>query len=210
MTTTHEPTATPTSSPRRKRGVQRIHTTMELERDHAVQVLELGSGIQAIVETGRAVEHMPSTRREVDAPPDAGTASAGERPAADDAVAIRTTGEQTWFRNNFCNGAQHCVQGWDWAVCQSRFAVGSATGIAMVGAEGTRNATFTVSVWECVCVGPFCVGGHECFWVENWRGLVLPGHWLSVDTRAPDHKYLRWNIDGAGGNTQVSLAARYR
>jgi hypothetical protein len=208
--TIEAPITTDSSKLRRKRGVSRVHTTMALGDDHAVQLVELGSGIQAIVETGLAVEHTPATRMEADPPPDAGVTRVGERPYESGSMAVRDTGEQIWFKNNFCNGSQECVQGWDWAVCGTRFAVGSATGIAMVGREGSRNATFTVYVWECVCVGPFCVGGHECFWVENWRGLVLPGHWLSVDTRAPDHKWLRWNLDGAGGDTQVSLAAKYR
>lgn len=194
----------------RRGNAQRVHATMELADGHAVQVLELGSGVRAVVESGRTLDQAPAVRTEIDPPPDAGSTAAGE-PAADyDASAVRTTGEQTWFRNTFCNGAQACLQGWDWAVAVTGWAVGSGTGIAMVGAEGTRNATLTVSVWECWCSGPFCIGGTHCVWLENWRGLVVPGHWLSVDTSAPDHKYLRWSLEGAGGDTQVSLAARYR
>lgn len=206
MTSTYE-TAKPTAEPKRKRSVQRVHTTRELGSDHAIQLLELGSGIQAVVETGLAVEHAPSVRAEAEPPPDLGHASVGTGPVDG---AAETSSEQVWFKQQFCNGAQHCLQGWDWAVSTTRFAVGSATAIAMVGREGTRNATLTVWVWECICAGPFCIGGQSCFWVENWRGLVLPGHWLSVDTRAPDHKYLQWKLEGAGGNTQVSLATRYR
>ena len=198
-----------TSAGNKRENIQRVHATMEFGEGHAVQVLELTSGIRAIVESGRAVEQLPAARIEVDAPPDGGAKAAGER-ANDDEFVVRDAGEQEWFRNTFCNGAQACVQGWDWAVCGTEWAVGSGTGIAMVGSEGTRNATLTVSVWECVCVGPFCIGGHDCFWVENWQGLVVPGHWLSVDTRPSDNKYLRWNLDGAGGDTQVSLAAKYR
>lgn len=198
-----------TSVVNRRGKVQRVHATMELGEGRAVQVLELASGMRAIVESGRAIEQTPAARSVVDAPPEVGTAAAGERSGYDTSM-VRTTGEQDWFRNAFCTGAQACVQGWDWANCVTEWAVGSGTGIAMIGSEGTRNATLAVMVWECICVGPFCVGGHECFWVENWRGLVVPGHWISVDTRAPDHKYLRWSLEGAGGDTQVSLAAKYR
>ncbi|MFC8505094.1 hypothetical protein ACFU3J_00460 [Streptomyces sp. NPDC057411] len=185
----------------------RTSTTMDLGDDHAVQFLEFPSGAKAIVEGGRAVAQLPTTQDRIDAPPDAGTAKYGERQGYDES-AVRTTDEQIWFKNTFCNGSQACVQGWDWAICSTAWAVGSGTGIAMVGSEGSRNATLFADFWECICVGPFCVGGHECFWVEQWRGLVVPGHWASVRFQ-PGHKYMQWRLEGAGGDTQVSLAAQY-
>ncbi|MEU1165331.1 hypothetical protein ABZ372_34500, partial [Streptomyces sp. NPDC005921] len=96
---------------------------------------------------------------------------------------------------------QACLQGWDWATCGTDRAVGFGTGIAMVGREGSHNATLFVDMWQC--------NGQECFWVQNWQGTVVPGHWLSVNTNAPDRKWLRWRLEGAGGDTQVSLAAKY-
>ncbi|MEU6978630.1 MULTISPECIES: hypothetical protein [unclassified Streptomyces] len=192
-----------------RRGLPpRVSTTMDLGDDHALQILDFPNGMRAVVEGGRAVEQYPSTPGKIDAPPEVGEQSSGERTGYDEAV-VRDAGEQQWFKDTFCNGAQACVQGWDWAICGTVRDVGFATGIAMVGREGTRNATLFVDVWECICVGPFCLGGHECFWIENWRGAVVPGHWISVNTTAPDHKYLRWRLEGAGGDTQVSLAAKY-
>ncbi|MEU6928369.1 hypothetical protein [Streptomyces sp. NPDC046385] len=192
-----------------RRGLPpRISTTMELDQDHALQILEFPTGMRAIVEGGRAIEQTPATPGKIDAPPEVGVQASGERTGYEEA-APRDAGEQAWFRDTFCTGAQACVQGWDWATCGTDHAVGFATGIAMVGSEGTQNATISVDVWECICVGPFCIGGHECFWVGNWSGVVVPGHWLSVNTNAPDHKYLRWRLEGAGGGTQVSLAAKY-
>ena len=37
-----------------------------------------------------------------------------------------------------------------------------------------------MSSWECVCGGPFCIGGTQCYWVEFWDGLIVPGHWVSI------------------------------
>jgi hypothetical protein len=42
--------------------------------------------------------------------------------------------------------------------------------------SGTVNGRFSASSWECVCGGPFCIGGTDCYWVEFWNGLILPGH----------------------------------
>lgn len=198
-----------TTNTRVKRGLPpRASTTMDMGNDHALQILDFPSGMRAIVEGGRAVEQLPARTDEIGAPPEAGKQSAGE-PAGYQESAVRTTDEQIWFKDNFCTGAQACVQGWDWAICGTDHAVGYGTGIAMVGAEGSSNGTMFVDVWECVCVGPFCIGGTECFWVENWHGVVVPGHWLSASTNAPDRKWLRWRLEGAGGDTQVSLAATY-
>ncbi|MEV6957503.1 hypothetical protein, partial [Streptomyces sp. NPDC051183] len=191
-----------------KRGLPpRVHTTMDLGDDHAIQILEFPSGMRAVIEGGRAVDHRPSSPGRVQEPPDAGEQSGGER-SGDAGAAVRTTDEQVWFRETFCNGAQACVQAWDWAVVTSH-AVRSGTGIGWVGSEGTRNATLAVDAYDCICVGPFCIGGTECFWVENWRGLIVPNHWLSATTTNSDPRSLRWRLEGAGGDTQVSLAAKY-
>ncbi|MFD8079088.1 hypothetical protein OG937_45790 [Streptomyces sp. NBC_00510] len=178
----------------------RVQTTMALGDDHAIQILAFPDGTMAIVEGGRAIDQLPATPGEVQGPPEAGKQASGEW-AGYGEPAARATDEQIWFRNTFCNGAQSCVQGWDWATCGTNRAVGFGTGIAMVGREGSHNATLFVDVWQC--------SGQECFWVQNWQGKVVPGHWLSVNTNAPDRKWLRWRLEGAGGDTQVSLAAKY-
>ncbi|MFG3292991.1 hypothetical protein ACGF3G_29855 [Streptomyces sp. NPDC048179] len=177
-----------------------IQATMALGDDHAIQIIEFFDGTKAIVESGRAIDQVPATPGEVEGPPDAGKQASGER-AGDGDPSVLTTDEQVWFRNTFCNGAQACLQGWDWATCGTDRAVGFGTGIAMVGREGSHNATLFVDMWQC--------NGQECFWVQNWQGTVVPGHWLSVNTNAPDRKWLRWRLVGAGGDTQVSLAAKY-
>lgn len=115
-------------------------------------------------------------------------------------------GEQAWFRNTFCNGAQNCVQGWDWAYATSHWQVNSGTGYAMVGSEGHANATFTNYWWECSWGGIFA--GWFCTWMEFWQGIVLPGHWISVGVNG-NGNYIQWSLAGAGGGTQVSVAARY-
>jgi len=78
----------------------------------------------------------------------------------------------------------------------------------MVGAEGTVNATLVAYFWDCWCLGPFCAFGSGCAWFELWRGLVVPGHWASITSNVDD-RYLRWDLNGAGADTQVSLAANY-
>jgi hypothetical protein len=138
------------------------------------------------------------------APPESGASAGGSKGIHpfDDA-------EQAWFRNTFCNGAQVCVQAWDWATAPSDHSVNSGTGIAMVGSEGTVNATFFAYFWDCWCIGPFCAFGSGCAWFQFWQGVVVPGHWVSMDATNANNRYLRWDLTGAGGNTQVSVAARY-
>lgn len=74
-------------------------------------------------------------------------------------------------------------------------------------AEKGLSRRFAAYYWECVCPGPFCIGGTTCYWIEFWDGLILPGHWVSIDISGGGH-YVKWSLDG-GPNTQVSLAARY-
>lgn len=191
-------------APRRVQVPMREHAPLSLERGRGFQFVEFGPGMTGVVESGRVMMDVPSTRKSGDAPPDAGYAKTGEGREP----AIRDAGEQAWFKETFCNGSQHCVQGWDWAWAVSSRKLGGGTGIAMVGREGTVNARFTAYYWECVCPGPFCIGGTECFWIEFWHGLILPGHWVSMNVSGGD-RYIKWSLEGAGPGTQVSLAARY-
>jgi hypothetical protein len=196
------------TEPKRSRTPMKVHAPMQLEPGRGFQFIEFAPGVTGTVESGRVGKDLPSLRKSGSPPPEIGYDRAGENPGGKDRPATRDAGEQDWFRQTFCNGAQACVQGWDWAVATSNRKLGNGTGIAFVGSEGTVNATFTVYYWECVCSGPFCIGGTDCFWIESWSGLILPGHWVSLNTSGGDH-YLQWNLTGAGPNTQVSLAARY-
>ncbi|MCW3815826.1 hypothetical protein ONA91_15380 [Micromonospora sp. DR5-3] len=185
-----------------------VHAPLQLEPGRGFQFIEFAPGVTGVIESGRVMEDVPAVRKSGNPPPELGYDRAGENPGGDNQFVTRDAGEQAWFRETFCNGAQHCVQGWDWAFATSTHKLGNGTGIAMVGREGTVNGRFLAHYWECVCSGPFCVGGTDCFWIEFWSGLILPGHWVSIDTSGGAH-YIKWSLEGAGPNTQVSLAARY-
>jgi hypothetical protein len=141
------------------------------------------------------------------APLDAGASGSGDG-GAGAGIQVRDASEQAWFRETFCNGSQFCAQGWDWAVGSTDHKVNQGTGIAMVGSEGTVNATMTGYYWYCACTTPFCIGGPTCYWIQHWQGIVLPGHWVSLHTTT-DNSFLKWDLTGAGGGTQVSLAGQY-
>jgi hypothetical protein len=192
------------NEPEKSRPPLTVHAPLQLEPGRGFQFIEFRPGMTGVVESGRVRKDVPAVRKSGDKPPEAGVSRAGEKRG----VTTLDAGEQAWFRDTFCNGAQACVQGWDWAVATSDQTLGSGTGFAMVGSEGTVNGRFSMSSWECVCGGPFCIGGTQCYWVEFWDGLVVPGHWVSIGVTGGGH-YVRWNLDGAGPNTQVSLAARY-
>ncbi len=168
------------------------HTS--ISESHTLEVVQFEGGMTGIIQTGRAITDTPIAFEE-DAPPEEPAAS-DAAPAGYDQSTARTTGEQQWFRNTHCNGAQFCVQGWNWAFAQSGRSVGNGSGIAMVGSEGTTNANFRCLYWK--------NGG----WVEFWNGIVVPGHWVSHGVNGNGH-HIRWELTGAGANTQVSLAARF-
>jgi hypothetical protein len=62
--------------------------------------------------------------------------------------------------------------------------------------------------WYCACTTPFCIGGPTRYWIRHWQGIVLPGHWVSLHSTT-NSRYLKWDLTGAGGGTQVSLAGQY-
>lgn len=181
-----------------------IQATLSLGDGHQLQFVEYEPGMTGVIETGRLLEDVPTVRERGGKPNELGKDRGGEGRQ----IVARDASEQAWFREKFCNGAQNCVQGWDWAIVTSKWKLGSATGIAMVGREGTVNAKFTAYYWKCACTTPSCIGGPTCVWIEFWEGVVLPGHWVSVDVTGRDH-YVQWTLNGAGADTQVSLAARY-
>lgn len=185
-------------------GPTTIHATMSLGEGRAMQFVEFQPGMNGVVQSGRVMADVPVTPERGGKPRDAGTDLAGRGRQ----VVTRDASEQAWFKETFCNGAQACPQGWDWATATSAWKLGAGTGIAMVGSEGTVNATFTAYYWHCACTTPFCIGGPTCVWIEFWEGLVLPGHWVSIDVNG-NGNYVQWALNGAGSDTQVSLAARY-
>jgi hypothetical protein len=146
----------------------------------------------------RANAQAPSTR--APAPAEAGQDSGGEGPH------FYNADEQAWFKSTFCNGAQNCDQGWDWTLMTSKWPIGSGTGIAGVGSEGTTTATFSAYYWWCTGWNLFI--GDVCDWFYFWQGSVLPGYWISMNVSGGP-LYCQWHLDGAGRNTQVSTAAHY-
>ncbi|MFJ4123551.1 hypothetical protein ACIP3U_19780 [[Kitasatospora] papulosa] len=181
-----------------------VHATFSLGEGRGFQFVEFEPGMTGVIQSGRVMADTPIAQEQGGKPPEVGQDRAGEGRQ----VVTRDAGEQTWFKQTFCNGAQSCVQGWDWALATSKWKLGNGTGICMVGSEGTVNAKFTSYYWKCACTTPFCIGGPTCLWIEFWEGVVLPGHWLSVDVTGGNH-YIQWTLNGAGADTQVSLAARY-
>jgi hypothetical protein len=165
-----------------------------ISEHHTLEVVQFDGGMTGIIQTGRAVDDTPIAF-EADAPPEEPEAG-GTPPAGYDQSTARTSDEQQWFRTTHCNGAQFCVQAWDWAFAQSGRPVGNGSGIAMVGREGTRNANFRFLYWK--------NGG----WIEFWNGVVVPGHWVSNGLTGNGH-HIRWELNGAGADTQISLAARF-
>jgi hypothetical protein len=157
---------------------------------------------------------VPSSMLEAEARATALPAPVGFTPApasfseSGDGPRFYNAGEQTWFNNTYCNGAQNCVQAWDWGVVTSHWKIGNGTGYAMVGSEGTVNATFYMWWEDCESFGPFGLFGSDCIWPELWQGFVVPGHWVSIDVNG-NGNYIQWSLSGAGANTQISLAAHY-
>jgi hypothetical protein len=192
------------NEPEKSRPPLTVHAPLQLVPGRGFQFIEFKPGMTGVVESGRVMKDVPAVRKSGEKPPEAGVSRGGEKKG----LTTLDAGEQAWFRDTFCNGARACVQAWDWAYATSDQTLGSGTGIAMVGSEGTVNGRFSMSSWECVCGGPFCIGGTQCYWVEFWDGLIVPGHWVSAGVTGGGH-YIRWSLDGAGPNTQVSLAAQY-
>jgi len=113
--------------------------------------------------------------------------------------------EQAWFRDTYCNGARNCVQGWDWTRMTSKAETRHASAYALVGSEGTTNATFKQYWYDC---GWSLLEGTVCFFVEFDSVVVVPGHWVNR-TESGGSYYIRWELKGAGPNTQVSSSAFY-
>ncbi|MCE5292107.1 MAG: hypothetical protein LLG14_23090 [Nocardiaceae bacterium] len=164
-----------------------------MSEHHTLKVVTFANGMTGVIETGRVGD---TPLPDVAVAPDVAEAAAGKPPADYEPSGAEAADEQEWFRQTHGNGAQALVQGWDWAFARSTRPVWSGTGIAMVGREGTSNANFRFLWWN------------NGTWVEFWNAVILPGHWVSNGVTG-QNKFIKWELTGAGPNTQVSLAARY-
>ena len=204
----------------------RTLAVVQLASEHQLKFVEFASGFSGWIEEGASDQDVPIVTRELrsktpielfrhfnpgaevpqsllNATRAAASVSAipaqGPAPLSDAGKGphFYNDGEQAWFRNTYCNGAQACAQGWDWVwIISPRITTGS--GIAMVGSEGTQNATFSMHWYDCT---------NSCDWNEFWSAIVVPGHWVSVGVNATGHQIL-WDL--AGLYAEDSLAASYQ
>jgi hypothetical protein len=82
-----------------------VHAPLQLELGRGFQFIEFKPGMTGVVQSGRVMTDVPAVRKSGDKPPDAGCARAGENRENE----TRDAGEQAWFKQTFCNGAQACV-----------------------------------------------------------------------------------------------------
>jgi hypothetical protein len=142
---------------------------------------------------------LSSASSEPAAPSEIGTKSAGEGPH------FYNDAEQAWYRDNLCNGARDCVQGWAWTRIVSSRKLGTSWAGAMVGSEGFTS-TFSQAYWTCTSVPwPY---PNICIWIEQYKLTIAPGGWASI-THSGGNVYLQWVLNGAGSGAQVSSSAYY-
>jgi hypothetical protein len=125
-----------------------------------------------------------------------------------DAPHFYTVGEQTWFNQTFCNGAEICAQGAGTVVMQTPSKINNYSVIAMIGAEGTANGSLKTYFWKC---GGFWPWPTVCYWIENGTTVIVPGHFISSTfSQSNGSWYFRWDVGGgSGANTLVSGAANF-
>lgn len=139
-----------------------------------------------------ALRSKPPSAPAPNRPPQAEGAGTGPR--------LYDAGEQAWFKQAFCHDSPDplslvsCVQGWDWI--STRWRDGAIfAGETLVGSEGVP-ANLNLYWWN---------GSSELV-LANYR--VDPGtyRWYYVTYFQPFWWHV--NLDGAGGNTQVSQDLR--
>jgi hypothetical protein len=113
------------NEPEKSRPPLKEHAPLQLEPGRGFQFIEFKPGMTGVIESGRVMMDVPAVRKSGDKPPEVGVARAGENRGG---VTVRDAGEQAWFRETFCNGAQACVQGFDWAFATSDRKLGKAPG----------------------------------------------------------------------------------
>jgi hypothetical protein len=179
--------------------------TPELGKLAWVDLYRRFAGASATISKGMEAAQLRAAAREVApmsvAPPEADLVKV----TAGDGPHFYNSSEQTWFLNTFCNGARNCIQGWDWTKMTSQSKIGHASAYAMVGSEGTVNASFAQYYWDCFWS---LFTGTVCNWLQFDKVVVVPGHWVNRTESGGSH-YIMWNLTGAGANTQVSSAANY-
>ncbi len=108
------------------------------------------------------------------------------------------TSEQQWFTSSFCGSPRTCIQGWDWAyIVTNRVNYWKTT--ALVGSEGSKPAQFHGYWWKCT---------GTCGWAPLFNYELSPGYYQSVTSDNRNAAFwFKSSIDGAGGETQVSLAS---
>ncbi len=118
-----------------------------------------------------------------------------------------TVGEQNWFNQTFCNGAEICAQGVRTVHMQTPRKISKYTVFAMVGAEGTANGRLDTYFWKCGGIWPF----NDCFWLEIASTVIVPGHFI-VSTLSPSSNswFFLWDVGMTSGvNTLVSGSADF-
>lgn len=152
-------------------------------------------------------KQMESALARVSLAPQEGTAKApAALPTTGSGPHFYTAGEQTWFNQNFCNGAAICIQGFDWTNMQTPRKVGSASVFGMIGSEGQTNGTIENLYWACGGVWPFPT---LCYWFENGTTVIVPGHFVHQTVSGNGSWYFKWELRGGGANTLVSSSATF-
>jgi hypothetical protein len=132
-----------------------------------------------------------------ESPPPAGSPA----PVAGAGPKLYNAGEQTWFKNTFCQDTGtvslvKCIQGFSYTHSLWQLG-GSFNPVVMVGSEAAQAGTFTVIYWN---------NGNP---QTQLNVLVQPGHWTSTAIRFNgSYLWYQGNLDNAGGNTQVSEAVK--
>ena len=117
-----------------------------------------------------------------------------------------TAGEQTWFNQTFCNGAEICMQGFDFTNMQTPRKIGRYTTFAMIGSEGPSNGTFETAYWKCAGVWPFPT---ICKWISLGSTVIVPGHFITSTLNQDGSWFFLWQLRGGGANTLVSSSADF-
>jgi hypothetical protein len=113
------------------------------------------------------------------------------------------SGQQSWFKSNFCQSGWECVQGWAYADSSGGYVRGRGySTYAMNGSEASCARTFNEDYWN------------GSSWANLQSGSIPPGYYNSEwagNTGAPTvtdgNWYFKSELNDCGGTaTQVSLS----
>jgi hypothetical protein len=128
-------------------------------------------------------------------------------PGAGDGPHFYTAGQQTWFNQTFCNGAQLCAQGFNLTNMQTPHKISRYSTFAMIGSEGPSNGTFNTFYWHCGGGGLFPV---ICKWILLSSAVVVPGHFInSTLSQQSSSWFFLWQLKSGNANTLVSSSASF-